>query len=94
MEAPVLLGGVGAVGVAAMRRALIVLLLAGSALGQEKPPKPDTPEQAAEKVLAAFKAKDEAALKALADRDRPDPWLVAAGTRQSSSYPRRWIPCR
>ena len=28
-------------------------------------------------MLAAFQAKDQAALKALAERDDPDPWLVA-----------------
>ena len=43
----------------------------------EQPPKPLTPEQVADAVLAAFEAKDEAALKALAEMDDPDPWLVA-----------------
>ena len=60
----------------AMRRLLLALLIATSVAAQDKA-KPDTPEQAADKVLAAFKAKDEAALKALAEKDQPDPWLVA-----------------
>ena len=42
-----------------------------------KPTPPPTPEQAADAVLAAAKAKDGAALKALAAKDDPDPWLVA-----------------
>jgi len=66
-----------------MRICLIVfvaVLLAGSVVrGQDKAEKakPDTPEQAADKVLATFKAKDEKGLKALAAKDNPDPWLVA-----------------
>lgn len=39
-------------------------------------PKPDTPPQAAERVVVAFAAKDVAVLKALASTDDPDPWLV------------------
>ncbi|MCC7137430.1 MAG: tetratricopeptide repeat protein, partial [Planctomycetes bacterium] len=42
-----------------------------------KPTPPPTPEQAADAVLAAVTAKDDAALKALASTDDPDPWLVA-----------------
>ncbi len=42
-----------------------------------KPVPPPTPEHAANAVLAAVKAKDDAALKALAVKDDPDPWLVA-----------------
>ncbi|MHC4161293.1 MAG: CHAT domain-containing protein [Planctomycetota bacterium] len=62
-----------------MRIALAVpvaLLVATALLAQDKP-RPDTPEQAADKVLAALEAKDQEALKALAERDEPDPWLVA-----------------
>ena len=54
---------------------LVVVLLAASVSGQDRP-KPDRPEQAAEKVLAAFKAEDAAALKALAEKDDPDPWYT------------------
>ena len=61
--------------------AALLLLLLGStaALADEKkaPPKPFTDEQAADAVLAAVKAKDTDALKTLAEKDRPDPWLVA-----------------
>lgn len=68
---------------------VLALLTARGALAQEAPPappptapapapsKPDTPEQAADKVLAAIAAKDSVALKALAASDAPDPWLVA-----------------
>ena len=42
-----------------------------------KPPPTPTPEQAADAVLAAVAAKDDAGLKALAAKDDPDPWLVA-----------------
>jgi CHAT domain-containing protein/Tfp pilus assembly protein PilF len=48
--------------------------LAATILAQDKP---DTPAQAADEVLAAFKAKDQEALKALAEKDDADPWLVA-----------------
>ena len=52
----------------------IVTLLAGLASAQDKAkPEPDTPEQAADTVLAASPE----ALKTLAQRDKPDPWLVA-----------------
>ena len=67
-----------------MRTALVIfvclLLVLGPAAADEKPatkPKPLTPEQAADKVLEAVSAKDEDALKALAEKDNPDPWLVA-----------------
>ena len=59
-----------------LRAALLVLFFVAPLSAQDKP-KPDTPEQAADKVLAAFKAKGEMALKALAETDEPDPWLVA-----------------
>ncbi len=45
--------------------------------GQDTPASPDTPEHAAARVAAAFEAKDDAAVKELAARDDPDPWLVA-----------------
>jgi tetratricopeptide (TPR) repeat protein len=41
------------------------------------PPTPLTAKQAADAVLVAVKADDPAALRALAGRDDPDPWLVA-----------------
>jgi CHAT domain-containing protein len=41
------------------------------------PTKSDTTEQAADKVSAAVAAKADAALKSLAAKDDPDPWLVA-----------------
>ena len=50
---------------------------APAAPGAAKPPRPLTPERAADAVLAAVVAKDEAALRALAAKDDPDPWLVA-----------------
>ncbi|MHC4493548.1 MAG: tetratricopeptide repeat protein, partial [Planctomycetota bacterium] len=59
-----------------LRAALLVLLFAAPLPAQDKPT-PDTPAQAANKVLAAFTAKDEKALQALAKTDEPDPWLVA-----------------
>jgi tetratricopeptide (TPR) repeat protein len=59
-----------------LRAALLALLFAAPLLAQDQP-KLDTPELAADKVLAAFRAKDENALKALAEKDKPDPWLVA-----------------
>lgn len=59
---------------------LCLLLLVGTAAADDKPagrPSPLTPQQAADAVLEAVRAKDEAALKALAEKDDPDPWLVA-----------------
>ncbi|MHC5030633.1 MAG: tetratricopeptide repeat protein, partial [Planctomycetota bacterium] len=56
---------------------VLCLSIAGSATGQDRVQTPVTPEQAAEAVLAALRAKDQPALKALAERDAPDPWLVA-----------------
>jgi len=57
-----------------MQNAAVLLILAAVAVAQEKPL---TPEQAAKNVLAAIKAEDAAALKSLAEKDNPDPWLVA-----------------
>jgi tetratricopeptide (TPR) repeat protein len=58
--------------------AVLVLLLAlASTHAQDQESDPDTPGQAAEKVLGAIGAKDDAALKSLGERDEPDPWLVA-----------------
>ncbi len=65
--------------------AALLLLFQGGAFAQERPAappapihaKPDTPDQAVDRVLAAAAAKDEAALKALAAKDDPDPWIVA-----------------
>ena len=61
-----------------MRRALpatvTLLLLSAAALPQDRP---DSPEQAAEKVLTAFRAGDTEELEALAEREKPDAWLVA-----------------
>ncbi|MHC4549421.1 MAG: CHAT domain-containing protein [Planctomycetota bacterium] len=59
-----------------MRPLWLALLIATLAAAQDQA-KPDTPEQAADKVLAAFPAKDAKALKTLAEKDDPDPWLVA-----------------
>jgi CHAT domain-containing protein/tetratricopeptide (TPR) repeat protein len=62
---------------------LLFLLLSPAAAEEEPkkpaapPPKPLTTEQAAEAVLKAVKAKDDTTLKALAVKDKPDPWLVA-----------------
>ena len=61
-----------------MRALVVVLLLVVSVAAQDKPkPKPDTDKQAADKVVAAFTAKDEKTLASLAAKDKPDPWLVA-----------------
>jgi len=57
-----------------MRRLGALVVLAAVAAAQDKRLKP---EQTANKVLAAFEAKNVAALKALAEKDNPDPWLVA-----------------
>ncbi|MHC4137291.1 MAG: CHAT domain-containing tetratricopeptide repeat protein [Planctomycetota bacterium] len=56
--------------------ALLALLFVAPLPAQDKP-KPDTPEQAAGKVIVAFKAEDQKALKALAEKNKPEPWLVA-----------------
>jgi len=83
LERPEVLGGLAAVGVAGMTRtasSLFLLAAIASAHAPWVPPKlaqPDTPEQAAAKVVAAFEAKHGGALGALAERDDPDPWLVA-----------------
>jgi len=65
-----------------MRTAIVVLLfvvliLSSPAPAQEQPPGAVTPEQASEQVLAALSADNEVVLKALAGRDKPDPWAVA-----------------
>ena len=51
-----------------------LLLCVAAAVAQEET---ETPEQAADQVLAAVQASDTETLKALAERDEPDPWLVA-----------------
>ena len=51
--------------------------IAAPAAPAAKPILPPTPEQAADAVLVAVKAKDDLALKSLAAKDGPDPWLVA-----------------
>jgi len=70
-----------------MRSSLPVLLLAltlcpsGALAGAKKPgaepKKPMTTEQAADAVSEAVKAKDDKALETIADKETPDPWLVA-----------------
>ncbi len=58
-----------------------LLSLLGPAAAEDDPkkasPKSLTAEQVADAVLKAVKAKDAKALKALAKKDEPDPWLVA-----------------
>ena len=60
---------------------LLFLLLAVPVVADAEEPappsRPRTDEQAADAVLAAVKAKDAAALRAVAEQDQPDPWLVA-----------------
>ncbi len=56
---------------------LFVALTAGGAVAKEPPATRDTPAQAAARVVRALAAGDAAALRALAARDDPDPWLVA-----------------
>jgi hypothetical protein len=58
------------------RVALLVLLFAAALAAQDKS-KPDTPDRAADKVLAALKATDQKTLQVLAAKDSPNPWLVA-----------------
>ncbi len=65
----------------------VVLVLHVPALAQGEAARPDTPAQAAEKVLAAFRANEEAALRAIAGEDRPDPWLVAGELCSQGEYP-------
>ena len=58
---------------------LCLLLLLGPAAAEEKPrqrAKPLTPEQAADAVLEAVRAKTEKVLGRLAKEDNPDPWMV------------------
>ena len=59
--------------------AACLLLLLGTAVAEEpkQPAKPMTAKEAADAVLEAVKAKDDKALKALAEKGSPDPWLVA-----------------
>ena len=67
----------------ALSTTLVVLLCllsaGGSAAGEEEPAKKPalTPAQAADRVLAAVRIQDDAALVVLATRDAPDPWRVA-----------------
>jgi hypothetical protein len=58
------------------------LLGPAAAEGEKKeprnaPPKPLTSKKVADAVVKAFYAKDRAGLKALAQKNEPDPWLVA-----------------
>ena len=61
-----------------------ILLATAAARAQDEPaappaplaPKPDTPGQAAQRVVVAYAAKNAAGLKDLAATDDPDPWLV------------------
>jgi hypothetical protein len=57
--------------------ALATLVLVSSARPLQAPGIPDTPRRAADRVLAAVSAEDEGALRALAERNEPDPWRVA-----------------
>ncbi|MHC4860159.1 MAG: tetratricopeptide repeat protein [Planctomycetota bacterium] len=61
----------------ALQTILVLALLLDLTWARDELAKPDTPEQAAEKVQAAFGAEDQKVLKALAEKDDPDPWLVA-----------------
>lgn len=69
---------------------LVAVALGGGGARADEPPIPPvaptpaakptpalTPEHAADIVLVAIKAKDDADLKALAAKDEPDPWIVA-----------------
>jgi hypothetical protein len=51
--------------------------VASRSVAQQGESKPSSPAQVAESVLAAIRAKDDPELKTLAERDAPDPWLVA-----------------
>ncbi|MCI0548621.1 MAG: tetratricopeptide repeat protein, partial [Candidatus Rokubacteria bacterium] len=59
----------------AVRKAISVLVAAAAAAAQGA--RPPTPEEAADKVAAAFQANDDLALRALSGSDDPDPWFVA-----------------
>jgi tetratricopeptide (TPR) repeat protein len=61
-----------------------VVLCARLAAGREG--WPDTPEQAADAVLATLRAQDEAALQALAERDAPDPWFIVDALCQRGEH--------
>jgi len=50
-------------------------------------PEPPGIEDAADEVLAAFAARDDAAMKALAARDDPDPWRVATTVATRGALP-------
>jgi tetratricopeptide (TPR) repeat protein len=56
-------------------RAWLVVVAGFASLASEA--RADAVTDSAEKALAAFSAGDEAALRALAEKDDPDPWLVA-----------------
>ena len=65
----------------------VLWAVVGTATAQEVPgAEPDTRQEAAGKVLAAMRKGDGAALKALAQRDKPDPWLVADDLWASGNY--------
>jgi hypothetical protein len=57
--------------------ATAVLLWLAAPAAAEPPPAPTTAEAAAKAAAKAVEAKDEAGLRALAERDDPDPWMVA-----------------
>lgn len=59
------------------RRRIWAALLLGAALARVAEAAPDSPAEAAQKALAAIEAKDAGALRGLAERDEPDPWIVA-----------------
>ena len=56
---------------------LWVLLLATFAVAQDEPQAAPSPDPAWERVLTAFRAKDEAAIAKVAGETRDDPWLTA-----------------
>ena len=56
---------------------LLTFLGRAAAEDEKQQPKPLTREQSADAVLAAVEAQDEQALTALAEKDEPDPWIVA-----------------
>ena len=54
-----------------------ILLLAVTALSQEKPADPDTPERFAARVVEVFDGGDTETLEVLARRPGYDPWMIA-----------------
>jgi hypothetical protein len=77
----------------AWRTLLVCGGLTSVLFSQGAPAKPDTPEQAADKVLAAIAVQDDAVLKALAEKDNPDPWLVTDELCARGAFgacPRTW----